>query len=129
MTPEHITLVSGVLTFVGFLCLLRQVYWQIRVQRRRHPRLTWYWALRMADRQTVSAFLFLSLTTIIVGQLMLSYLGVVQFGNQVRGPVSYFAWCASVIWWSVCTERHNARKVKANGDDGRWHPPLGSVME
>jgi len=127
MTPEQIKLVSGVLTLIGFLFLLRQIYWQIVVQRRRHPRLRWHWALRMADRQTVSAFLFLSLTTAIVGQLMLSYLNVVPFGNQVRGPVFYFAWCASVIWWGICTERHNGRKRR--GDDEQWQPPLGSVME
>ena len=127
MTPELIRDISGVLTLIGFFFLLRQVYWQVRVQRRRHKRLTWYWALRMADRQTVSAFLFLSLTTLVVGQLMLSYLGVVPFGTTERGPVFYFAWCASVIWWGFCTERHNGHKRR--DDDGQWHPPLGSVAE
>lgn len=127
MTPEEIKMVSGVLTLVGFFCLLRQVYWQLVVQRRRHPRLRWYWALRRADRQTVSAFLFLSLTTLVVGQLMLSYLGVVTFGSTERGPIFYFAWCASLIWWNFCTERHNGRKQR--NDDEQWQPPLGSVME
>ena len=128
MTPDEIQrAASGVLTLIGFLCLLRQVYWQLRVQRRRYPRLAWYWALRQADRQTVSAFLFLSLTTMVVGQLMLSYLGGVAFGATERGPIFYFAWCASVIWWNICTERHNGRKQRDEED--RWQPPLGSVAE
>ena len=128
MTPEEIKVVSGVLTLVGFFCLLRQVYWQIAVQRRRHPRLRWYWALRQADRQTVSAFLFLSLTTSVVGQLMLSYLNVVPFGATERWPVFYFAWCASLIWWNFCTERHNGQRQQRD-DDERWQTPLGSVMK
>lgn len=127
MTPEQIKVVSGVLTLIGFVCLLRQIQWQLRVQRRRYPRLAWYWALRLADRQTVSAFLFLALTTLVVGQLMLSYLGVVAFGTTERGPIFYFAWCASVIWWNICTERHNGRKQR--DDEDRWQPPLGSVAE
>lgn len=135
MTPERIRDISGVLTLIGFLFLLRQVYWQVRAQRRRHPRLRWYWALRLADRQTVSEFLFLSLTTAIVGQLMLSYLVLVgvPFGATERGPASYFAWCISVIWWGFCTERYNERYNERHngrrkrGDDER--PPLESVAE
>ena len=119
MTPEQIQMASGFLTLIGFFCLLRQVYWQMMVQRRRYPKLRWYWALRRADRQTVSAFLFLSMTTLVVAQLMLAYLRIVPFGTSPRGPAFYFGWCLALIWWNICTERHN----------GRRRAPLGSVAE
>lgn len=93
MSPEEIKLISGVLTAIGFMVLLRQIQWQKRVG--------------LFDRQAVSAFLFLALTTFIVGQLALSYLGIVTFGNTERGPIVYLLWLGAVIWWGICTERHN----------------------
>ena len=84
MTPEEIKVISGILTAIGFLVLLRQIQWQRRVG--------------FADRQAVSAFLFLALTTFIVGQLALSYLGVLTFGNTERGPLVYLLWLGAVIW-------------------------------
>ncbi len=115
MTPDQIKIISGVLTAIGFFALCHQIYWQLRIG--------------LPDRQSKSAFYFLFMTALIDGQLSLSYLGVFTFGNTERGPVFFFAWLVSVIWWSYCTWRHNAAALRKIKDaERRLRKPLDSVM-
>lgn len=115
MSPEELRILSGVIVGVGFFALLHQMAWQVRIGLR--------------DRQTWSAFLFLLSTTVIIGQLALSYLGVVTLGNTERGPVFFFTWLASLLWWSFCTMRHNASVMRRIRDQKKQlRQPLDSVM-
>ncbi len=115
MTPDEIKTVSGVLTALGFLAICHQIHWQLRIG--------------LPDRQSKSAFYFLCTTALIVGQLSLSYLNVVTFGNTQRGPLFLFLWLASLIWWSYCTWRHNAAALRKIKDaERRLRKPLDSVM-
>ncbi len=98
MDPNELKLVSGILVGLGFLALLHQMYWQVRIG--------------LIDRQAKSAFLFLLLTTSIMGQLAVSYIGGPTFGNTPRGIVFFFAWLGSLLWWTFCTMRHNAAVLK-----------------
>ena len=89
-------LITGVETFGAFLGLLLLLSVQLRLG----PR----------DRQEWSAFFFVAATALIVGQLSLSYLGGPGLGTSTRGNVSYALWVASILWFALCTIRHN-RKV------------------
>lgn len=108
MTPDEIKTISGVLTAIGFLVLLRLLQWQRRAG--------------VDDEQGRSAFLFLLLTTLIVGQIALSYLSILTFGNTERGPFFYLIWLITVIYWGARTERYNGpiwRRIKAAEREGR----------
>lgn len=115
LTPDELKTISGVIVGIGFIALVHQMYWQVRIG--------------LIDRQAKSAFLFLLLTTLIMGQLTLSYLGGPTFGNTSRGVVFFFAWVGSLIWWSFCTLRHNATVLKRIRDTKKeLRKPLDSVM-
>lgn len=101
LTPDELKTISGVIVGIGFLALVHQMYWQVRIG--------------LIDRQAKSAFLFLLITTAIMGQLAASYMGGPTFGNTTHGVVCFFAWVGSLIWWSYCTLRHNASVLRRSG--------------
>lgn len=115
LTPDELKTISGVIVGIGFLALVHQMYWQVRIG--------------LVDRQAKSAFLFLLITTAIMGQLAASYMGGPTFGNTTRGVVCFFAWVGSLIWWSYCTLRHNASVLRRiRNTEKEMRKPLDSVM-
>ncbi len=115
MTPDELKTISGVIVGIGFIALLHQMYWQVRIG--------------LIDRQAKSAFLFLLITTLIMGQLAVSYMGGPTFGNTERGVVFFFLWVGCLVWWSICTLQHNhtvLRRIRHAEKELR--KPLDSVM-
>lgn len=123
MTPDEFKFLTGVIVCVGFVALVHQLYWQLRIG--------------LIDRQSRSAFFFLLLTTLVMGQLMVSYLGGPTFGNTERGVVFFFTWVGALLWWSFCTLRHNANALRKMREAKRQHKdvsqqlrrPLGGFRE
>ncbi len=115
MSPDDLKYLSGVIVGVGFIALVHQMYWQVRIG--------------LIDRQAKSAFLFLLLTTAIMGQLAVSYIGGPTFGNTPRGNLFFIALVVSLLWWSGCTLRHHATVLKRIKDqEKQMRKPLDSVM-
>jgi hypothetical protein len=123
MTPDELRYLTGVITCVGFIALVHQLSWQVRIG--------------LSDRQAKSAFFFLFMTMLVMGQLMVSYLGGPTMGNTHRGVITYVIWVASLVWWSFCTLRHNAIALKKLREAKRQHKdattklrrPLGGFRE
>lgn len=98
MTPDELFRLTGTIVTIGFFALIHQMYWQVRIG--------------LIDRQAKSAFLFLLMTTIIIGQLAVTYLFRISLGGSERGPVFFFLWLGALLWWSYCTLRHNANALR-----------------
>jgi hypothetical protein len=103
MNPETLRFISAFLTLVGFLVLLRQLYWQFR--------------LGPNDHQKRSAVLVVLSTEIIMGQLCFAYFGGPALGTSWRGPVSYAFWIITLVYWWWWTEKWNRDALRIS-DDG-----------
>lgn len=110
MTPEEYKLVTGILTFLGFVGLATIVYWQFRVW----PR----------DRQMASAMIFVLTLALVIGQLCVSYLGGPTLGTGPRGTLSYAALMLSIVWLAVETRKFNRRVLAHQKRTKRRIPPL-----
>lgn len=123
MTPAEFQTLSGVLVALGFLALVHQMFWQVRIG--------------LIDRQARSAFLFLLITAAIMVQLAASYMGGPRLGNTDRGVMFFFLWVGSLIWWSFCTLHHNAVALRKMREARKQHKdvsdklrrPLGGFRE
>ena len=123
MSPDELKLLTGTITCIGFIALVHQLFWQVRIG--------------LIDRQARSAFFFLLMTTLVMGQLMVSYLGGPTMGNTHRGVISFALWVGSLVWWSFCTLQHNALALRKLRDAKRQHKdattklrrPLGGFRE
>jgi hypothetical protein len=90
---------NGVLLLVGSLCLLRQLYWQIRVRAR--------------DWQQRSAFILVAMTGLLTLQYGLAALEVVPgLSTGYRGTATFIGWVAAVVYWTICTELHNRQVLR-----------------
>jgi hypothetical protein len=98
MSAETLRFISAVLTFIGFVVLLRQLYWQIH--------------LGPNDHQKRSAVLVIVTTEIIMGQLCFAYFGGPPLGLSPRGPISFALWIGALTYWWWCTEKWNREAME-----------------
>jgi len=95
MTPELVRQLTGGASLVAFLGLLFLFATQL--------------ALRPNDRQKWAATNFVFATLLVVGQLVIAYLGGPGLSTSWRGVASYLYWALTIVGLAYETHRHVRR--------------------